>query len=166
MAAEPSQQSYFDKARIWAATVLVVAGVAAVAGSLLDWVTIEALGAPSRAAHFGHQRIQGPARATPFTGIEAKDGWWTLAAGVVVVVAAGLLIARRRALYAWLAFLASIVLGAVAVADFRGIENLSARMHVAADVRPAFGITLVAASSLAGLIASLAGVAASPRLEL
>ena len=133
-------------------------GAAAIIGSLLDWVTITP---PPRL----------PARevenAQPFTGIETGDGWWVIAGGVLLIAGAFLVVLRRRSGWAWLAFLASVVIGSIAIADYRGIGDLSSsisrRMEIVGEARPAVGITLVAAGALVGLIASVAAVAATPR---
>lgn len=147
--------NFLDKARGVAAAGMIAAGAAAILGSLLDWVTIEApalfTGAPSE----------------PFTGVEARDGWWTLGGGVVLVAASVLLTFRRRSLYPWLGFLTSLVIGAIATADYRAIGDVTSplgrRMDVVGDAEPAIGLILVAVSALIGAIASLTGVAATPR---
>lgn len=133
-------------------------GAAAIIGSLLDWVTITP---PPRLPAAEVENAQ------PFTGIEATDGWWVIAGGVVLIAAAFLVVLRRRSGWAWLAFLASVVIGSIAIADYRGIGDLesalSQRMDVVGDAEPALGITLVAAGALVGLISSVAAVAATPR---
>lgn len=163
MRSAASSLNYFDRARAWAGVMLLAAGVAAITGSLLDWVSIDAPG--QTGDEFAQHRVLGETNTEPFSGVDANDGWWTLGAGVVLLASAALLVARKKALYAWLGFVASVVIGAVAIADFRGIENLASRMRIIGDARPALGITLVAASAIVGLIASVAGVAASPRAQ-
>jgi hypothetical protein len=148
---------FLDRARGASAAGLVAAGTAGILGSLLDWVTITA---PSTE--------QGRAEVTlPFNGIEATDGWWVIGLAVILILMAIMLTVRRRSFYAWLAFVASIVMGGIAIADYRGIGELSSsisqRMDIVGDADPAIGITLVAASALIGVIASLVGVAATPR---
>ncbi len=160
------RDDYFARARRWAVAAMAAAGFVAVIGSVLDWVTITPPPEPPPGIDFGAQEIEAQRATEPFTGTEARDGWWTLGAGLVLVVAAGLLLLRGRGAYGWLGLLASIVIGAVAVADYRAIGDLSSglsrRMDVVGDADPALGITLVAAAALVGLVASGAGIAASP----
>ncbi len=159
-------QDFFDKARVYAAVGLVLAGLCTIAGSALDWVTIvERQVAEDVDFGPGTEDIE-PGQGRPFTGLEARDGWYTLAAGVVVVVAAGLLVAKKRSSYAWLAFWAAMVIGGIAFADYRGIGDVTAaisqRMEVGAEARPAIGLTLVAAGAMVGLISAVGAVAATP----
>ena len=149
---------YFDRARMAASAGLVAAGAAAVIGSVLDWVTVEP---PER----------GPAselaRAEPFTGIEARDGWYVIACAAVLIVCAFLVVATGKSGYAWLAFAASFVMGAIAIADYRAVDDItsdiSRRMELVGDAEQAAGLILVLVAAFAGIVASLAGVAASPR---
>ncbi|MGH2809042.1 MAG: hypothetical protein ACRDKT_17400 [Actinomycetota bacterium] len=148
---------YFDKARSIAAAVMVAAAMAAVIGSLLDWVSIE----PPAIVPVAQEN-----QLEPFTGIEVNDGWVTAIAGILVMAFAALLVTRRRALWAALAFICSMVIGAVAVADYRGIQQIAYdEMNRIGEVRPGVGLTLVAAAGFIGLIAAAAGVAATPRRD-
>lgn len=152
-----TQQIFFDRARAWAATAMFVAGGLAVIGAAVDWVTITP---PPRLP-------PGDASGTePYTGLEARDGWWVLSAGIAMGLLAALLIVRRRSLYAWLAFLASILVGGIAFSDFNAVGDSSSglwrRMDRVGDVDPGFGLMLVAAAGVIGVIASAAGVAATP----
>lgn len=150
----PGQPNFLDKARGVAAAGMLAAGAAAVVGSLLDWVTLERppgfIGDPSE----------------PFSGIEAKDGWYVIAAAAMLALAAVLMTWQRRSLYAWIGFLASIVIGVIAIADYRGVNDLTApiarRMDIIGDADPGIGLVLVAVAALVGMVASLAGVAATP----
>ncbi len=136
--------------------MLIAAGAAAVIGSVLDWVTITEL--PPTLPEGDRER------ATPFTGIEAGDGWVTLGAGVVLILAGILLMLRRASIFAWLGFLAAIVIGAVAIADYRGIDELFRReMDRVGEAEAGFGLILVAAGAVIGVIGSIAGVAATPQ---
>ncbi len=163
------QPDFFDNARRWAAALLVVGGAAAIAGSALDWVVITARPQLQRGVDFGQGQpgVVAPEITRPFTGLEAGDGWFVAIAGLVLVGASLLLLLRKRALYAYLALLASIVIGAIAFADYRGVGDLSSsiaqRMDIVGKARPALGLTLVAVSAFAGLFGSVAGIAASPR---
>ena len=148
---------YFDKARSYAAAVLVAAGAAAIVGSLMDWVTIES--PPIVPVDQIHQ-------LEPFNGIEAKDGLFILGAAVVLILCAVMLVLRKRSFWAWGAFLASIAIGGVGVADYRGIDQIFYdEMNRIGDPSPGLGLTLVAAAGFIGLVASAAGVAATPRQE-
>ena len=136
---------------------MLAAGLAAIVGTFLDWVSLTL--PPTVPAD---QRE----RAVPFTGMETGDGKWVLIGGVLLILCAVLLHARKRSLWGWLGFLASVTIGAIAIADYRAIgsvtSDLSREMDVVGEPSPGVGITLVAAAALIGLISSLAGVAASP----
>ena len=163
MSGRPVKGDYFDRVRAVAAGVLGAAGAASVVGSLMSWVTIRPAGSVLR--QFGEEDIKNVSE--PFTGIEAGDGWWVLGAGVITMVSALLLLIRKRAGFGWIGFLASIVIGAIAFADFRSVTDvssgLSRRMDVVGDADPAFGLTLVAAAGVIGVLASAVGIMASPR---
>ena len=153
-----TQGDYFDKARAAASAGLMAAGAAAVVGAVLDWVTIDPPG-------------QGPAaelaKAEPFTGIEARDGWYVIACAGVLIACAFLLVATRKGGFAWLAFTASFVMGVIGIADYRAVGDLtsdiSRRMEVVGDAQPAIGLILVLVAAFLGIVSSLAGVAATPR---
>jgi hypothetical protein len=153
----PPTRDYFDRARTWAVTAMLVAGALAMTGSLLDWVTITPPPVvPDDQAH----------RLEPFTGLDARSGWYVIGAGIVMAVSALLLYARKKSGYAWLGFLAAMAIGAIAIADFRGIGDLQSaimrRTDIIGDAQPAAGIMLVALAALLGVIGSVAGVAATP----
>ena len=163
MDGEAVRGDYFFRARSIACAGLISAGAAAVIGSLLDWVTIEP---PPTVPDDQLAGIH------PFSGIDVRDGWWTLALGVALIVLAVLLFVRRRSGFAWLAFLSSMVMGAIAIADYRAIvgfepggvadEALFRRAEIIGEADPAIGITLVAAAALVGFVSSLVGVASTP----
>lgn len=154
---EAETHDYFDKARSFAAAVLVAVGAAAIVGSFLDWVTIEPPGIiPADQAH----------KLETFNGIEAKDGLVILGAAGIVIFCAVMLVLRKRSAWAWGAFIGSMTIGGIAVADYRGIDQIFYQeMNRIGDPAPALGLTLVAAAGFIGLIASAAGVAATPRVE-
>lgn len=159
MRASPAQElGFFDRARAWAATALFVAGGLAVVGAAVDWVTVT----PPPVLPPG----EAP-RTDPYTGLEAGDGWWVLGAGIAMAVLATLLVLRSRSLYAWLAFLVAILIGGIAFSDFNAVGDSSSelwrRMDRVGDVDAGFGLTLVAASGVIGVIAAAAGIAATPR---
>lgn len=137
--------------------ILVVAGLAAIAGTFLDWVTIEPPArVPDAQAH----------RLAAFTGIETSDGRLILLAAIVVLGSAIALSIRKRSTFAWLAFIASIVIGAIAIADYRGIDTLFYdEMQRIGRPLPALGLKLVAAAGILGLIGAVAGIAATPTRE-
>lgn len=149
--------SYFDKARAVAASALFAAGAAAILGSLLEWVTVEA-----RPPSVPEEQLD---RLPPLSGIEVTDGWYVIAAAAVVLVSAFAIVLRRTSGWAWLAFVASMVIGAVSVADYRDIEGLFSEVEgIGRGPVPGLGLMLVIASSFVGIIASVAAVAASPRI--
>ncbi len=171
MAEEAEQRDFFEVARKWAAIALIAAGMLAVIGSMLDWVTITVRPSLSENIDFGTQRegIEAPERTEPFTGLEAGEGYYVLGAGVVQVAAGVLLLLQHRARYAWIGLLAAVVVGAIAFADFRGVGDLSSsisrRMEIVGQARPALGLTLVAAAAFVGVLGAAAGVAASPKRD-
>lgn len=149
--------TYFDRARSVAAACMLAAGVAASAGTFLDWVTIVP---PERIPEEQAERV------ATFRGIETSDGWIVLLAAGVILLSAVLLVVRKRSMYGWIGFFSSMLIGGIALADYRGIEELFYdEMNRIGDPSPAFGLTLVAASSLVGIIASAIGAAASPAPE-
>lgn len=147
----------FDAARRFSCIGLVVAALIGCAGALADWVTIEPppIVPPSQRE-----------RTRPFTGIEAGDGWWVVTAGMVFIVAAAGLWLRARRRYAWVAFLAAILGGGVVVADYRGIGDITSSLAQRVDwvgaASPAIGITLAAAGMIAGLLAAVGALVATP----
>jgi hypothetical protein len=157
--------SFFDRVRAVAGTIVMASGAAAIVGSMLAWVTITP--PPKVRPALRGAELQGVKASEPFSGIEAGDGWWVFGAGVVMILAAGMLILRRRGLYAWIALLAAMVIGGITFADYRAIGDLSSglsrRMDIVGLAKPSLGITLVAASALIGIVASGAGIAATPR---
>ncbi|MBA3350413.1 MAG: hypothetical protein H0T12_07630 [Actinobacteria bacterium] len=160
--------NFFDRVRSVAGAILMASGAASIVGSMLDWVTITPppkLRPPLR--EMGMQEVKG---SEPFSGIEAGDGWWVAGAGVIMILAAGMLMLRRRSLYAWIALVAAMVIGGITFADFRAIgdlgSGLSRRMDIVGLAKPSLGIALVAASALVGIVASGAGIAATPRTPL
>jgi hypothetical protein len=158
MAAMGSRSNnYFDRARGGAAAVLLAAGGAAILGATLDWVTIQPpIVFPEKQAHL----------VEPFTGIDVGDGKVVVVAGAVLVISALLLTWRKKPMYSWIAFLASMVIGAIAVADFRGLSQLFYdEMDRIGRPSPGFGLWLVATSALVGMFAAIAGSAATPAEE-
>jgi hypothetical protein len=160
MRASPTQQGFFDRARAWAATGLFIASGLAVVGAAVDWVTIT----PPPRLPLGELP-----RTDPYTGLEAGDGWWVLGAGIALALLATLLVLRSKSFYAWLAFLVAILIGGIAFSDFNAVGDSSSelwrRMDRVGDVDAGLGLTLVAAAGVIGVIASAAGVAATPRQD-
>jgi len=103
------------------------------------------------------------------SGVETREGNIVIAAAIVVLLGATLLGTQRRRGGAWLAFLASIVMGSVAIAAYRGIDDIqsgfSQRIDVVGDIDPAAGLALVAAAAVAGLVGSILGLVATPATE-
>ena len=150
-------RDFFDKARMVAVVVLVIAAAAAIAGTFLDWVTIEPPEiVPANQAH----------RLATFTGLETSDGRLILIAAIVVLVSAVALWVRPRSAYGWIAFIASMAIGAIAIADYRGIDTLFFdEMQRIGRPTPAFGLQLVAAAGVLGLVGAVAGITATPNRE-
>jgi hypothetical protein len=103
----------------------------------------------------------------PFTGLEAGDGWFVVAAAVVISIAAVLSLSARRRLGAFLAILASMTIGAIAIADLRAIEDIgsgiSRRMDIIGDADPGFGLLLVSAAGVIGLLGGVGLLTATPK---
>ena len=160
----PNGQDYFDRARLFAAFALVVTGTLAIAGCFLTWITFS-LDEPA-----GISTDQ--TASAPISGTKVSDWKVVLVAGLIVVVCAVLLAFRQRSLYGWLCFIASIVIGGVAVADYRGLgdptsgflRGLEESLHttVQGDAEPGIGLTLIAIAGVGGLIASVVAIAATP----
>ena len=145
---------YFDRARSVAATILFLCAAVSILGAFLDWVTIE----PPEVI----PADQAP-RLAAFNGIDVGDGWIVVGAAIVMVAAAVMLVLRAGSGFAWLAFFASMVIGGIAIADFRGLETVFYdEMNRIGDPSPGIGLILVAVGGLAGLVAAVAAVAATP----
>ncbi|HEY7876476.1 MAG TPA: hypothetical protein VIG64_15280 [Actinomycetota bacterium] len=157
--ADAPARDFFDKARELVSAALFVAGALAIVGSLLDWVTFT-LDPPL----FG---VIAPRPSDPISGFDVGDGWLVAGAGVVLIAAAFLLVLRRRAGFAGLGLLASMFIGAIAISDYRGVGDLTSdlarELDLVGEPHAAIGLTLVVAASILGLIASVAGIAATPR---
>ena len=152
----PHARDYFDKARLVSASVLFAAGVAAIAGAMLDWVVVDQT-PPEVPANQLH-------RLPPFSGLELGDGYVVLAAGGVVVLSAFMLVARGTSGFAWLAFLGCIVIGGIAFADYRGVEQLHVDLEgIGSSPGPGAGLTLVAAAGFVGLVGAVSAIAATPK---
>jgi hypothetical protein len=146
---------YFDRARSVAASVLFAAGAAAIIGAVLDWVTVE-----ERPPNVPSGQLD---RLPPLTGIEVEDGWYVIGAAGIILGSAFFIVLRGQALYSWLAFLASMIIGAIAVADYRDVDGLLSEAEgIGRGPRPGVGLLLVAAAAFVGMAAAVAGVAASP----
>ena len=163
---ETAGLDFFDRARRFAVVLLLLAGVAAIAGSSLDWVTITVQRIDPQADFGSNQAaLEEPGRTRPFSGLEAGDGYWALGGGIVIVIAAGLLLIRPRGRWATLAFLASLIIGAIDFADYRGVGDVSSSISTRMDLgaaRPGVGLTLVAAAGFLGIVGSAAAIAATP----
>jgi hypothetical protein len=147
---------------------MILAGIAAIIGSALDWVTITVRPELREGADFGDEaEVDEPRVSEPFTGLQARDGWWTLVGGAVLLLSGALLLVRKRSFWGWTGLIGAVVVGAVAIADYRGIGDLSSsisqRMDVVGGTEPGVGLTIVVAAAVAGLLGSVAGIAASPQ---
>lgn len=151
-------RDYFERARAWTATGLVVAAALLFGGSLLDWVSVEDLPdtIPSDQARF----------AEPFNGFDVGDGYVTAGVGIALVFCAVMIVVKAKNSFAWLAFCLSIVAGAVAISDYRDISGLFEQFGgIGRGISPGIGITLVAAGALLALVSSVGAVAATPRTD-
>jgi hypothetical protein len=156
MSSQTFRGDYFDRARFVAAGILLLGAALVTVGSFLDWVSIEPPATPE-----GREQA-----SEPFTGVEARDGWIVVGAAVVMALAATGLIVRRRGFYAGLGLAASMVAGAIAIADYRAVGDLqsdiSFRMDVVGNADPAIGIALVALGSFAAFSGAILGLVATP----
>lgn len=151
-------RDYFERARAWTSTGLVLAAALLVTGSLLDWVSVNELPdtIPTEQARF----------AQPFNGFDVGDGYVTAGAGIVLAFCAVMIMLKAKSTFAWLAFVASIVAGAIAISDYRDISALFEHYGgIGRGVSPGIGITLAAAGALLGLVSAVGAIAASPRTD-
>jgi hypothetical protein len=155
--ADPPAREFFDRAREWVSGALFLAGALAIVSSMLDWVTYKLGPGPTPGITF---RV-----SEPRSGLDVGDGRWVLGAGIVIIVAAFLLVLRQKAGYAGLAMLASIVIGAIGVSDYRGIGEVTKEVDLVGVPHVGIGLTLAVAAAVLGLLASIAGIAATPRRD-
>ena len=149
-------RNFLERARVWSATGMFIAAALLVAGSQLDWVSIAQLPEriPANQAH----------RAPPFNGFDVGDGYTICIAAAVIAGCAMLLVLRAKGAFAWIALVASIVAGGIAISDYRGVDQVFEDLEgIGLGVDPGAGLTLVAVGAFLGLIASVAGIAATPR---
>jgi hypothetical protein len=158
-----AERDFFDKARDAVGAGLFLAGAAAIIGAMLDWFTFT-LPEPAGTVNVGNQRP-----SLPISGFDGRHGWWVVGGGIVLVVCAFLLVLRGRAVYSGIALLASIVVGSLAISDYRGAgeigSDLSRQLNIVGETHVAAGLILVVAAALLGVISSVAGIAASPRTD-
>ena len=144
---------YFERARAISASVLFAAAAAAIIGSILDWIVVDATPPDVPSDQLD--------RLPPFTGLDLGDGWVVIAAALVVVISAFFIVLKGK--FAWLAFIGSVVIGGIAISDYRGVENIHLELEgIGRGPRPGLGLTMVAAAGVIALIASVASIAASP----
>ena len=163
------ERDFFDKARLAAAVILLASAGVAIAGSLLEWVAIGERPQLVERARFERQEIPVPERTAPLSGLEVRDGRWTLAGGVVLAVAALFVVVRKTAAWGWLAFAACLLIGAIAFADYRAVRSteFARRMEelgleIVGERNPGLGLTMVAIAAVAGVIGAVGAIAASP----
>ena len=159
MSRDRSTLDPFDRARSIAATGMFMAALCVVVGALLNWVSIEP--PPIIPIEQADQTI-------PFAGIDTRDGKIVLVAGIVLGLCAVWLVVSKRGLPGIIGMLASILIGGIAFADFRAVEDpasgLMRRMERVGAIDPGIGLTLVAVGGILGLITTVAAIAASPRV--
>jgi hypothetical protein len=150
---------------------MIAAGAALAIGSFLDWVSLTDVPDRAEDANFGSEEdFEGEEqRSEPVSGTETRYGVTSMIAGIVLVSAAFMLLTRRRGKWAWLGFLASMVAGGLVISAYRAIADESSSLHRELDLvgraSPGFGLTLVAAGAITGLIASVGGVISTPYRE-
>jgi hypothetical protein len=153
-----STRDYFERARAWASTGLVLAGALLVAGSLLDWVSVDQLPGtiPSEQARF----------AEPFNGFDVGDGYVTSGVGIVLAGCAVMIMLKAKSSFAWLAFFASIVAGSIAISDYRDIAGLFEEFGgIGRGLSPGIGLTMVAVGAVIGFVSSVAAIAGTPKTD-
>ena len=150
-----SPRDVFEKARVWAAAGLVLAAALLIVGSFLDWVSVERLPDTIPADQ--------AARAEPFNGFDVGDGYVTGGAGIAIAFCAAMLMLKARSSFAWLAFVSAMIAGAIAISDYRSIDQLFEDFQgIGKGISPGIGLTLVAAGALVGMVSAVGGVAATP----
>ena len=150
--------------RLWSASVLLVAGAVAVIGSAIDWVTVEPPPRPPAGTDFDDRPFALGESSDPFTGIEAGDGWVTVAAGGILLLAGIRVVMGRRG--GGLGFLAGVVTGGIVIAAYKGVNSptsaIMERTQTVGDAEPALGLMLLAGAAIAGVIAGVTAMAATP----
>ncbi|HVL64085.1 MAG TPA: LPXTG cell wall anchor domain-containing protein [Actinomycetota bacterium] len=163
--AERVRGDTFDRARLVAVVMMVVASAAAFAGALMNWTTRGVLPPLPDTTFEGEP----PQPTEPITGVEAGDGNIIIVAAILMLIGATLLGVRRRSAWAWLSFLGSVVAGGIAIAAWRGIDDInsgfSQRADVIGDIDPAAGLVVVAVAAFTGLVGSILGIVATPEVE-
>jgi hypothetical protein len=137
---------------------MFIASAVLVAGSFLDWISIQLLPEqiPEDQAH----------RVPPFNGFDVGDGYGICIAAMVIAGCAVLLVLTAKGAYAWTGLVASIVAGAIAISDYRGVDAMFVDLEgIGRGVDPGVGLTLVTVGAFLGLISAVAGIAATPRAQ-
>ena len=153
---------YFDRARMVAVALLVLVGVTAIAGSFMAWTTRGTL--PEEILVEAGPVVEDQL-SDPVTGFDAGDGKVVIGAAAFVLVAAMLLAVTRTSGYGLLAILASMVIGAVAIAAYRALGDTTSdfyrKLDLAGEIDPGIGLILVAIAGLLGVIAGSLGMISS-----
>ncbi|MDQ3987276.1 MAG: hypothetical protein M3280_12370, partial [Actinomycetota bacterium] len=138
MATQP-KLDFGTRARVWAGVLLLIGGLSAVVGSAVNWVTVEPPPEPPPGVDFEGERFGEDDSSEPFNGLEARDGWVTVAGGGLLLVAGLMVISGRGG--SGLALLASIPIGAVAISAYRGVSeptsSIMERTDTVGDADPA-----------------------------
>ncbi len=155
---------YFDRARTVAVGLLVLAGGLAIAGSFMAWTTKGDLPEEILMQQGGGLLAE---LSDPVTGFDAGDGKVVIGAAVFVLVAALLLTVTRQSRYGLLALLASMVIGAVAIAAYRALDDPSSdffrKLDLAGEIDPGIGLIMCAVAGLLGVLAGALGMISSPK---
>ena len=157
---------YFERARAVSVALLVLAGVLAIAGSFMDWTTKGTI--PDEARFQSGTPVIHDMLSDPVTGFDAGDGKVVIAAAAFVLVSAMLLAVTRQGRYGLVALLASVVIGAVAIAAYRALGDTASdffrKLDLAGAIDPGIGLILVAIAGLLGVLAGSLGMISSPKV--
>lgn len=155
------------KVRVWAGVVVMLAGLTAIVGSAVQWVTVTPPPEPPPGVNFEQRPFAEDESSEPFTGLEIREGWVTALGGAALMAGGLMLIMRARG--GGIAVLASIPIGAVAISAYRALGSVTSglmeRTDTVGDADPSIGIILVSAAAIVGLIAGVVGLAATPKPE-
>ncbi len=159
---------FFERARTIAVAFMLLAGTLGMVGTLLDWIQLRERVTPLPGAEFLVPINEDVGQTEPFAGVEVNDGRIVLGAAAVLLAAALSILLRGSG--AGLAIVASLVIGAVTISDYRGIgdpaSEFSLRTDIGLEAQPGIGLIICASAGLLGLLASVAAMAATPRHDV
>ena len=154
----------FTRVRVWSASILLIAGVLAIIGSAIDWVTVEPPPGEPAGIDFEGRPFATEESSDPFTGLEASDGWVTVIGGALMLMAGIRLVTAARGGGA--GALGAIVTGAIAISAYRAVgsptSGIMERTDTVGDAEPGAGLILLVLATVVGLIAAIFAMAATP----